>query len=717
MAHPKISCIVNILLITSIFAITSCGPSNQKRNPPLQEDSLFERYTVPSKNAILNQEHYFNFNATTSVGSKLANLGIRQITAPPFFAYPFSADLHLFGKQVKVDNYKWLPMHSVFYGIPTESIASEMKVIPLKAARGSLISLELTNNGTELRTVPLEWSFDGKPGKTDDWEWSPSKALQTSENTVVFQDSSKGFEMTLDSTSMAVSMAGLDFKSEESKLSGIASLKPKESITITIVILLGDKGDVFVEDAHQIAKNPNFHIEANRKYWVDEITEIETKAPVLTGASLELSNYYYKGLMTLISTRWEVPEFLFDPYYSTSGLDGGALNCYLWDISYPSQMVSMLEPEIVKNIIRQFIKTDLREHYAFNPATGEGMGVLYSYNYYNLARLTHDYVTMTGDVDFLKEKVNGSTVIDYLYDFCLSVENLGKPPQLIDYGNNHNLLELKKTESYTHYTASPNSERILTFKLLTDMFGWLNKKTPHNLLQRGQQLKAVFREKLWDKDSQWLRGLDASKQPQNAYSIQIFDVLRSGIMSRKEEKGIVGHLNEEEFLSPWGVYSLSPIDPGYDPNDVDWGGPGVFAGDAPELVIDLLDAGYVDKGIDVLKRILWWGDMPYYPQAIRANAKGYRENGRPNVIAGLTASQSIVTGLFGLKIALDKISITPVDHEIMRGLGLKDIKIRNRVFSVTVSDDGKTFNIVENGTKTSYPIGKEAVLYLVDRGI
>lgn len=717
MTHLKTLSIVKIPLVTSICTIISCGPSNNYDKLSGEETNLFERYTVPSENAILNQEHYFNFNATTSVGSKLANFGIRQITAPPFFAYHFSADLHLFGKPVKVYNYKWLPTHSVFSGKSTESIASEIKVIPLKAARGILISLKLTNYETESRTVPLDWYFEGMPGKTNVWEWSPSRALQTSKNPVVLQDSSNGFEMTLDSTSMAISMAGVDFKSEESKLSGTASLKPKESITITTVVLLGAKGDVDVEDAQEIAKNPDSHIDANRKYWADEISKIETRAPVLTGASMELSDYYYKGLMTLISTRWEVPEFLFDPYYSTSGLDGGALNCYLWDISYPSQMVSMLEPEVVKKQILQFIKTDLREHYAFNPTTGEGMGVLYSYNYYNLAKLTHDYVTMTGDVDFLREKVNGSTVIDYLYDFCLSVENLGKLPQLIDYGNNHNLLELKKTESYTHFTASPNSERILTFKLLTDMFGWLDKKTPHNLMKRGEQLSTVFREKLWDKDNQWIRGLDASKQQQSAYSIQIFDVLRSGIMSSEEESGIVGHLNEEEFLSPWGVYSLSPKDPGYDPNDVDWGGPGVFAGDAPELVTDLLDAGYVDKGIDVLKRILWWGDMPYYPQAIRANTKGYRENGRPNVIAGLTASQSIVTGLFGLKIALDQISITPVDHEIMRGLGLKDIKIRNRVFSIMVSDDGKTFNVVENGSKTIYPIGEEAILSLVDRGI
>jgi hypothetical protein len=340
------------------------------------------------------------------------------------------------------------------------------------------------------------------------------------------------------------------------------------------------------------------------------------------------------------------------------------------------------------------------------------MGVLYAYNYYNMARLTRDYVAVTGDTGLLLEKVRGQEVLDYLYAFCLSAEDLNNDPVLIDYGNNHNLLELKRTDGYTHYTPSPNGERVLTYQLITEMFEWLGRETPHDLQARAMQLKKVYVDKLWNEQDHWLYALDARGRLQTAYSIQVFDVLRSGILSESQETGILSHLKEGEFLSEWGVHSLSITDPGYDPGDVDWGGPGVFAGDAPELVTDLLHAGYGDKGIDLLRRILWWGDMPYYPQAIRANEKGYRENGRPNVIAGLGAAQCILVGLFGVRVELDRITVKPVKHEFMRGLGLGNIGIRDVHFSVTVDGDAKFYTVSAGGVEAVVPLGEEFVIPL-----
>lgn len=88
-----------------------------------------------------------------------------------------------------------------------------------------------------------------------------------------------------------------------------------------------------------------------------------------------------------------------------------------------------------------------------------------------------------------------------------------------------------------------------------------------------------------DNDKKWLFSLDEKLQPKTAHSIQIFDVLRTGILTKDQERAIVSHLNEQEFLSEYGVHSLSKRDAGYDPFDEDWGEPGVYAGDAPELIM------------------------------------------------------------------------------------------------------------------------------------
>jgi hypothetical protein len=181
------------------------------------------------------------------------------------------------------------------------------------------------------------------------------------------------------------------------------------------------------------------------------------------------------------------------------------------------------------------------------------------------------------------------------------------------------------------------------------------------------------------------------------------------MLSQEQEKGVLSHLNEKEFLSPWGVHSLAKTDPGYDPKDVDWGGPGAYTGDPTELVVDLCQAGYAEQGVDVLKRILWWGELPYLPQAMRANAKGYREDGRANVIAGGSTVHVVINGLFGVVPGLDKITIKPINHPMMEGLSLKGIKIRDHRFDIAVKDG--TFAVTSDGKTVTKSLGENIVLF------
>jgi len=342
------------------------------------------------------------------------------------------------------------------------------------------------------------------------------------------------------------------------------------------------------------------------------------------------------------------------------------------------------------------------------------MGVLYSYNYYSIAKATYDYITITGDLSLLNEKIGQETYLDYIYRFCLSREDLNSAPELIDFGGNHNMLELKKTTDYCNYTPSPNAERLLIYRYLTYFYTWQGKNTPDDLKKRSEKFRRVFQSKLWDSNNKWLYSLNSDLIPTTAYSIQIFDVLRTGALTKKQQDGIVSHLNTHEFLTQWGVHSLAVTDEGYDPADVDWGGPGVYAGDAPELTEDLLNAGFVNQGIDLLNRILWWGRFPYYPQAIRADRIGYREDGRPNEIAGLATTQSVIFGLFGVSVGKDYISIKPVNHTFMKGLSLTGLTIRNLKIDIQVQKEKAEFSVSVGSKNYRSGLGKELVIKLPD---
>ncbi|MCB9250583.1 MAG: hypothetical protein H6613_19605 [Ignavibacteriales bacterium] len=173
-------------------------------------------------------------------------------------------------------------------------------------------------------------------------------------------------------------------------------------------------------------------------------------------------------------------------------------------------------------------------------------------------------------------------------------------------------------------------------------------------------------------------------------------MLRCNVLSKDQEQKILNHLNEKEFLSEYGVHSLSKLDWAYDLNDADWGGPGIYAGDAPELIEDLYLSGYPEKAEDILNRILWWGKyLPYYPQAIIADKIDYRRNGRANIIAGITSTQSILFGLLGLQFLPDgDVYIKPEKTNLFNKFEINGLQIKEEVVDISIIE-----NIISVKTK------------------
>jgi len=657
-------------------------------------------FKVSSGQNIIKEAHYFNFTSRSSVGSLLTNFGVKNIIAPPYFAYPFSAGLFLFDKPVPVDAYSWYPSETIFTGEINRGIQPVLNIVPLNDERGVLVLLEL-NNITDVNiSIPIRWQMSIAFGKSTLWEWSPKAALKASGQPATSTVHHNSVSYANDSAALWMNCFGADFIYKDSSFQSTVLLAAGQQLKMGFVIVLGNDQQKIRQTADKIATAPALAQKSVRNYWNNLIESWQGKLPQLTGASPALQAFYQKGILTALSCRWQVDEFLFNPWYATSGIDGGALNCYLWDISYVAQLMALTDAASLRKHILAFTKAGINNHYAVNPADGKGMGPLYAYNFYNLVRLVYDYMLWSGDAGILDESVNGQSLQEYLYHFCLSNENLSAAPELINYGNNHNLLELKVTADYQYYTPSPNAERLLIYDMLTKIYGWKNKPLPNDLNARGELLKATFVKELWDADKQWLFTLDEQRRTHTAYSVQIFDVLRTGILDKDKETKILTHLNEREFLSKYGIHSLSKKDEGYDPNDADWGGPGVYAGDAPELINDLLQVGFDQQAIDVLKRILWWGEMPYYPQAILAAKKGYRENGRSNIIAGLGATQVVITGLFGISIKKDQLIVKPSTDPFVSGLGLKGLCIRGTKIDLAINKDGTGFSVKEMNGKT-----------------
>ena len=680
-------------------------------NPEESIPSQIQTFKTPSETVLLQEKHLYVFNGYSSVGLVPDHLGIHRITAPPYFAYPFRADLKMFGQEVKAKRFDWYPSECVFEGEEIKGVETTMQVVPIKSKRGVLVELTLNNLNKQEIVVPLGWTFSGSPGKSGLWNFG---ATNTSLHTDP-DDAPTSVETAGNSLSMVklearlvATLFGAEVEAENDLIGGDIKLPPGESKTLSLVVLIDAKEKLEISGTQDYATKQESLIEETRTRWATLIDSIGGRLPKLTGGTPELQAFYDTGLMSFLSTRFEIPEFLFNPYYAAAGVDGGATNCYLWDFSYNSNINAILDGQVMRYQALQFLKVNIDECYAYDPLHGKGQGPRYSYNYYSMARGMYNYLAITGDKSILAETIDGKTVLTCLYETCLGFENMEEEADLIDYGGNHNLLELKKTENYTHVTPSPNAERVLVYQYLTEIYELMGQKTPHDLIKRSEVLKEKFAPKLWNPEALWLNTLDENGKPRLAYSIQVFDVMRTGMLSREQEQGLLTHLKEGEFLSEWGVHSLAVTDPGYDPNDVDWGGPGAYTGDPTELVTDLCQAGYPEQAVDLLNRILWWRELPYLPQAMRANEKGYREDGRSNVTSGAGCCQAVINGLFGVSFELKRVKIKPINHAMMKGLSLTGVSARGRTFDIAI--DENTFIVTESGKQITKALGEEVIL-------
>lgn len=667
---------------------------------------------TPEENLLLHG-HLFSKSAGTSVAIDEDYLGFGSVISPPWFCYPFAAQLRLFNEPVRVEKFNWYPPGTEITGTTVNGISSSMWIVPMHGTQGLLVTVALKNTlPVEIKST-VEWRMIGRTGISRNWEWYPPFAMNTS-SAIIHTEIRKNL-LLFSNDSVITLIKCPELKADPENPGSFYEeirFQPGETKHINLVLVIGNDEVKLEEVADRSLLKPDQTIDLAFTASEELLSAINLKCPQLNDGSLELERFYRKGLLTLLSCRWEVPEFIMSPWYAESGIDGGALNNYYWGMAYIGRLMSLIDPAALRNMLIAYISADPSSSYSLNPSDGKGMGVMYSYNYYSIARITHDYVAMTGDTGLLNEHIGEVTYLDKIYHFCFSPENLAQDPELLDFGENHNLLELRKTSDYSHFTPSPNAERLLIYSYFTDFYDWLGLDLPVDFETRSAKLRAIIRSKLWNSEKKWMNSLDSEHKPTTAYSVQIFDVLRTGALDPPRQDALVTHLNTGEFLTPWGILSLSAKDEGYDPTDVDWGGPGIYAGDAPELIEDLLMNGFTDQGIDLLQRILWWGEFPYYPQAIRADRKGYREDGRPNVIAGLATTQMVIFGLFGITVKESHLIIKPIKHSFVQGLKLNNLNIRNCNVDISIHTKKPRFTVQSGGRKYTAPLGNEITIPL-----
>ena len=422
---------------------------------------------------------------------------------------------------------------------------------------------------------------------------------------------------------------------------------------------------------------------------------IFNKVPRLTSDNKDLEQCYNRSLSIFITNKFNVPEFVINPYYGTGAVKGGCTVNYLWNFGQVFEILQLLDPESAKKHIEQFIRSGcLYNGYSFYPLTGKGGGSWYMVNQEKIIRHVYYYVKLTGDIGFLNEEVvEGKTILDMMIENAMHLDDITKPVKLVDYGvdygasNSH--IELRREFRYNHIMPDVNGRRYNNYKRVSELCEFAGKPQPY-LMERAEALKELLKDELWDPEIKWFKFADSEGKKDVRYMVQMFKLFDSEVIDGETEQGLLSHLNEEEFLSDYGLHSMSKQDEAYDQVDIDCGGGGNCSSFTPLIIEFLYQDGKTEMADDLLKRILWWGTrMPYFSDSEPANEIDYRQDTplQSNISTGCLA-QCILFGLFGISADFDgTITINPVKTELANELALKGLKIRGKTMDISITGD------------------------------
>jgi len=689
----------------------------------LQADDkeMLEIFAADGDNLVIDPEHLGIINGKATVGMNYTFVGsIDGLWAPPLVSSDFFIEARIFGERIPTDNYNWLPYENKCEG-KRKGIKATSVTTLIYGVRGGVLALTLKNTGLRTKKIPLQFIANGPLtykntlDYVEHWDFPAPRSKSTVTNTA--DANGKGVVRVQGDYAVAIGgdAYGLAWEEPTRRFHATITLGALQEKTCYLAFVLDEKAKA-IKVRDTILANPAKHIAQSKEKYISEVKHIFNRLPRLESSNKDLEKLYNRSLVPLLMNKWDVPDFMLNPYYSTGSVKGGCTCNYLWDFGEIWEIIHLLDPEAAKEHIAHFLRIDMTKHFAFYPTTGEPFGPWYMVNQEKIIGLTYYYVKITGDVAFLGEVIkDGKTTLDLMVENAMHMDDKSKPVQLTNFGSSNSHLELRRQYKYNYITPDLNGRRYNNYVFVAELCAMAGKPAPY-LRDRAEGLKKILREKLWDPEINWFHFDDGKGNKNTRYTVQMFKLFDSGVIDRDQEAGLISHLNEEEFFSEYGLHSMSKKDIAYDQVDIDNGGGGICTGFPPLIAERLYKAGQPGPADEIIKRIMWWGQKrPYWGDSLVANAIDYRKDTPLQcMIDSAAVAQCIYFGLFGIDVNKDgNIIVDPRPTGLAKKISLKGFKIRGLIMDITIDDD--EYKVVCGNKKIEAPIGQPSIIKVMGR--
>jgi len=602
----------------------------------------------------------------------------------PYTCTSFKNDVIIDGERVRAAGWKWLPNAMLRWGK-----GRDIEVITLTAMipgqRGMVEKITVKNLVDHDIQAPVEIMYRGRTRRDEIWRFSiPVPEVCAREDFSVQGQILSGVHDGC-ALRLTTSLEGITHFRRAYLWEGAITIPAGESVTFYISAHMGEETRSLAEAQAAVGHYEEL-LESSFAYLLCETERIEANLPHLTSDCPELDRLYYRSLVTYILCRWENPDLCVVPYYSTGSVNGSCMCSYLWDYCGGLMLHPVYDPEGNKKQLRAYLRNDLTQSFAVNPVNGGPDGPWYQINQEKITLMVYHHVRATGEVDFLRETVGERTVLEWMKYHAYVCDDLSRDVELYDYGqegDHHLELMFFHNGPYNGIMPDLNARRWLNYMRVYELTV-LAGEPDERLAERAAGLKEKLKD-LWNEDAQWYDFIDAQGNRDIRYTVQMFKFLNSGVIDAHEREGLISHLNDREFLSKFGLHSMSKLDTQYDQDDIDNGGGGTCTHFAAQICAQLYEMGYDEKATDILQRIYWWGErMPYLGDSCAANMMLNREiTPLQGDISSVSCAQMIFFYICGITPHFDgRVSISPVRVRPAQNMYIDNARLCGKVLSV-----------------------------------
>ena len=441
--------------------------------------------------------------------------------------------------------------------------------------------------------------------------------------------------------------------------------------------------------------------------------------PLLVTRDAAVREIYYRSVLTLLvllrTNAWSDRTFI------TSGERGKIV--YYWDTSLFSTIFALLEPRQLKEQVKFFLEQDphkgadlgFGDRRPVSPAKisiAEGWDLHgYAANDVSIFRLAHSYLSVTGDMAFLSERIANQTALERLHTLATNWKKLLLYPadRLADYGGAGNLLECVPT--YIHKVPSFNAANV---HMMRELAGILE--------QSGNSEEAGTLRTQADSMSRAVMGLyvpgagvwcsvhrDGTRvEMRHCYDFASVGRFMPGDLPKKVRDEMVSFVRRELLTERW-MRAQSLLDVAAARSDRPDHGP-MGAYDAwPAVTVDAMcNLGHWREGISFLRRtrtavyegVCAQARELYGPDKLRTNAAvriAQRRGCMRECCSGGAFAETIVTTLFGYRPSVGR-KLELFEPKVSRGFEgeLRHVRHGSGLYTVQSTSAGLTLKQEED---------------------